>query len=62
MTQKDVEQIVTSTEKLTRRGSRIEAMEFETEGNNRGSASEEPGPKSVESRTGLLKLRMVDED
>ncbi|MDI7862179.1 DNA recombination protein RmuC [Rhizobiaceae bacterium n13] len=62
MTQRDIEQIVTSTEKLTRRGSRIEAMEFEAEGSNRGSVPEEPAPRSVESRTGLLKLRVVDED
>ena len=64
MAQKDVEQIVTSAEKLTRRGAKIEAMEFEPEAL--------PGPASpdvstttsrgVENRTGLLKLRVVDED
>lgn len=63
MAQKDVEQIVTSTEKLTRRGTKIEAMEFEPEGAAQLAAdSDEPVPRSVESRTGLLKLRVVDED
>ena len=58
--QKDVEQIVTSSGKLARRGERIEAMEFEAG----EAAAVAPGPsaRSVESRTGLLKLRVVDED
>lgn len=54
--QKDVEQIVTSSAKLARRGERIEAMEFEA-----AVAAAEP-VRSVESRTGQLKLRVVDED
>ncbi|TWF53125.1 DNA recombination protein RmuC [Neorhizobium alkalisoli] len=64
--QKDVEQIVTSNEKLARRGGRIAALELEAP----ASAEAEPMPNSsprvnpqpVESRTGLLKLRVVDED
>lgn len=58
--QKDVEQILTSSDKLSKRGAKIEAMEFETPGNrldDEGSPS-----RAVESRTGLLKLRVVDED
>jgi DNA recombination protein RmuC len=59
MAQKDVDMIVTSADKLTRRGQKIEALEFEA------GAKPEPtaeAPKTVESRTGLLKLRVVDED
>ncbi|MBB4009418.1 DNA recombinase [Allorhizobium taibaishanense] len=59
--QKDVEMILTSADKLNRRGAKIEAMDFE--------GPQEPAPKSetaadpsAESRTGLLKLRLVDED
>lgn len=58
--QKDVEMILTSADKLTKRGARIEAMEFEA-----GAGTAEPGQPetpSVESRTGLLRLRVVDDD
>ncbi|QRM54042.1 DNA recombination protein RmuC [Sinorhizobium sp. BG8] len=58
--QKDVDQILTSTEKLARRGSRIGEMEFEQPA--AAPPSSEPGGRSVESRTGQLKLRVVDED
>ncbi len=58
--QKDVDQILTSSDKLARRGAKIEAMEFEIPG---GRIEDEETPaKAVESRTGLLKLRVVDED
>jgi len=65
MTQRDVEQILTSTGKLMKRGAKIEEMEFETvEGLEQGpmATAAEAAPKHVESRTGLLKLRVVDED
>ena len=55
--QKDVDQILTSTEKLTRRGARIGDLEFETV-----SALSQPQEKAAESRTGQLRLRVVDED
>lgn len=58
--QKDVEMILTSADKLTKRGARIEVMEFEA-----GAGTAEPGlteTPSVESRTGLLRLRVVDDD
>ncbi len=58
--QKDVEQILTSSDKLAKRGAKIEAMEFETPGGR--VDSEEVPSRAVESRTGLLKLRVVDED
>lgn len=58
--QKDVEQILTSSEKLTRRGDRIAALDLEQE---RPSLTPDlPEPRAVESRTGMLKLRVVDED
>ena len=56
--QKDVDQILTSTEKLARRGARIGEMEFEA-ATDRDRAPEE---RAVESRTGQLRLRVVDED
>lgn len=58
--QKDVEQIATSSAKLSRRGQKIEAMEFEA--GEIAAAEPAPSPKSVESRTGQLKLRVVDDD
>lgn len=59
--QKDVDMILTSADKLNRRGAKIEALEFEA-----GSQAPEDGggssTPSVDSRTGLLKLRVVDDD
>lgn len=64
--QKDVEQIVTSTEKLGRRGARIEALELEAPVAapipHAGPTSAAPASGAVESRTGSLRLRVVDED
>ncbi len=60
--QKDVEMILTSSDKLNRRGGRIEALELEAPP---GAVAPDVPPsaaKSVESRTGLLKLRVVDEE
>ncbi|EGE58152.1 DNA recombination protein RmuC [Rhizobium phaseoli] len=62
MAQKDIDMVVTSADKLTRRGAKIEALEFEAGGDMRPARDEETPPKSVESRTGLLKLRVVDEE
>jgi len=64
--QKDVEQIVTSTEKLGRRGARIEALELEAPVAapipQTGPTPTAPASGAVESRTGSLRLRVVDED
>jgi DNA recombination protein RmuC len=61
--QKDVEQIVTSSDKLNKRGQRIEAMEFEAAPVPEvAAAPATAAPRSVESRTGQLKFRVVDED
>ncbi len=61
--QKDVDMILTSADKLTRRGARIEALEFGVAGSDPQAVPAEQVPeRAVESRTGLLKLRVVDED
>ncbi|WP_431321234.1 DNA recombination protein RmuC [Rhizobium sp. YTU87027] len=65
MAQRDVDQILTSADKLTKRGAKIEALEFE--GGDSGKAGRDndpadPAPKSVDSRSGLLKLRVVDDE
>lgn len=58
--QKDVDMILTSADKLNKRGAKIEAMDFEPA---RELAANTSAPeKSAESRTGFLKLRVVDED
>ncbi len=55
--QKDVDMILTSADKLTKRGAKIEALEFQS-----GNGDEGGTVRTVESKTGLLKLRVVDED
>ncbi|WP_112941006.1 MULTISPECIES: DNA recombination protein RmuC [unclassified Rhizobium] len=62
MAQKDVDMIVTSADKLTKRGAKIEALEFESADASRVPDESAPASKSVESRTGLLKLRVVDDE
>ena len=61
MAQKDVDMIVTSADKLARRGERIEALEFET-AKEPAKARAEDRPKPIDNRTSQLKLRVVDED
>ncbi len=57
--QKDVDLILTSADKVTKRGNKIEALEF-------GEAPDAPASEAVEkvatSPTGQLKLRVVDEE
>ena len=62
--QKDVDQILTSTDKLARRGARIGEMEFEAIASAAQPvfAPAAAPERVVESRTGQLKLRVVDED
>ena len=59
--QKDVDMIVTSADKLARRGERIEALEFEA-AKEPAKVRPEERPKPVDNRTSQLKLRVVDED
>lgn len=61
MAQKDVDMIVTSADKLARRGERIEALEFEA-AKEPAKVRTEERPKPVDNRTSQLKLRVVDED
>jgi DNA recombination protein RmuC len=64
LTQKDIEQILTSTDKVTKRGQRIEALEFGAEaaqpetiesGNGRAGSA-------AASKTGQLRLRVVEDE
>ena len=61
MAQKDVDMIVTSADKLARRGERIEALEFEA-AKEPVKARVEERSKPADNRTSQLKLRVVDED
>lgn len=58
LTQKDVEQILTSTDKVTKRGRRIEALEFGETQHEEGAAKQ---AATAESRTGNLRLRVVED-
>ena len=58
--QKDVEMIATSSDKLAKRGQKIEALDL-AEPAEPATPVAEPA-RSVETRTGLLKLRVVDEE
>ncbi|OAP41239.1 DNA recombinase [Sinorhizobium glycinis] len=64
MTQKDVEDILISSDKLTRRGAKIEALELEAvaPGAEGGKGTGGKGDRMVDNRIGQLKLRVVDED
>lgn len=59
MTQKDVEDILISSDKLTRRGAKIEALELAAEA---VPGAGEQGGRPLDNRMGQLKLRVVDED
>lgn len=60
--QKDVDMILTSADKLTKRGAKIEALEFQSAGGDVNQVEGEASSRTVESKTGLLKLRVVDDD
>ena len=60
---RDIDQIITSTDKVTKRGAKIEAMEFGEEAAQVAEAEETERPARVaNSRTGQLQLRVVEED
>jgi DNA recombination protein RmuC len=59
--QRDVEQILTSSDKLVRRGGKIGMLELQQMAQT-PQENEREQPRTVESRTGLLKLRVVDEE
>ncbi|QFY62224.1 DNA recombination protein RmuC [Rhizobium grahamii] len=62
MAQKDVDMILTSADKLNKRGAKIEALEFEGDAPAQRAKESDTSQKSVDSRTGLLKLRVVDDE
>ena len=66
---KDIDDILVSTSKVTRRGEKIEALEFggpekdEAGGEGRGSPkTTEPAKRVADSKTGQLRLRVVEGD
>jgi DNA recombination protein RmuC len=65
LTQKDIEQILTSTEKITRRGEKIGALEVSDDGEG-GGESEDPrlaaAQGTASSKTGHLRLRVVEDE
>ncbi|WP_378944914.1 DNA recombination protein RmuC [Mesorhizobium sp. ANAO-SY3R2] len=62
---KDIDDILVSTSKVTKRGQKIEALEF---GAGQGTEAEDPpkreapGARAADSKTGQLRLRVVEED
>jgi DNA recombination protein RmuC len=59
--QRDVEQILTSSDKLVKRGAKIGGLELSSV--TEAAPESEPSPsRAMESRSGLLKFRVVDED
>ncbi|APH70808.1 DNA recombination protein RmuC [Aquibium oceanicum] len=66
LTQRDIEQILTSSEKVTKRGQKIEALEFgEASPQERVPATAErtdAAPGLLGARSGSLKLRVVEDE
>ncbi len=62
---KDIDDILVSTSKVTKRGQKIEALEFgegEAEAGQRGGpAKAEAGARAADSKTGQLRLRVVED-
>ncbi|TIS14994.1 MAG: DNA recombination protein RmuC, partial [Mesorhizobium sp.] len=61
---RDIDDILVSTTKVTKRGQKIEALEF-AEGEPeppRGPAKVEAGARVADSKTGQLRLRVVEGD
>jgi DNA recombination protein RmuC len=61
---RDIDQILTSTDKVTKRGARIEALELGSAAGEAvaDDASPQAGSRVAGSRTGQLRLHVVDED
>ncbi|CAM5444441.1 hypothetical protein MAUB1S_07495 [Mycolicibacterium aubagnense] len=61
---KDIDDILVSSSKVTKRGQKIEALEFGgSEGADDTAADQrkvEPAPRTADSKTGQLRLRVVD--
>jgi DNA recombination protein RmuC len=62
---RDIDDILVSTSKVTKRGQKIEALEFaegETEAARSAAPKAEGGPRVADSKTGQLRLRVVEGD
>lgn len=63
---KDIDDILVSSSKVTKRGQKIEALEFgATEGTDDATAGQrkaDTAPRTADSKTGQLRLRVVDPD
>jgi len=62
---RDIDDILVSTSKVTKRGQKIEALEFaegEAEAPRGGPAKSEAGARVADSKTGQLRLRVVEGD
>lgn len=57
---KDIDDILISTDKLSKRGQRIENLEFQKTAVEPKTAVKAPEDKKVDSKTGHLRLRVVD--
>jgi DNA recombination protein RmuC len=57
---RDIDMILTSTDKLTRRGRKIEELEFTPPSSGGGNGDKATRPDMVESKSGNLRLRVVD--
>jgi DNA recombination protein RmuC len=62
MAQKDVDQILVSSDKVTKRGQKIEALEFSEPVKQQGKALSERPVQAADSKTGQLRLRVVEGD
>ncbi len=61
-TAKDIDDILVSTQKVTKRGQRIEALEFAAPPPGETRVQAVPEPRGVEACSGQLRLKVVDED
>lgn len=67
MTQRDVEQVLTSTGRLTKRAEKIEALELggeRSDGRDQAVAAPQPDgtPGAAASKTGQLRLRVIEDE
>jgi DNA recombination protein RmuC len=62
MTQRDIDDILVSTGKVTKRGQRIEALELGGESADAPAGAAAPAPaRAVDSRGGSLRLRVIED-
>jgi DNA recombination protein RmuC len=60
---KDIDDILISSSKVTKRGQKIEALEFGEHGEETVEAPDaQPDKRAAQSKTGQLRLRVVEDD